>query len=237
MKVRIAAMGDIHIGKLGSQNYKTIFEKISSEADVLLLCGDLTTHGLVEDVQLLADQLTTCTVPVLAVLGNHDYEAGQQDEITSFLQQHRVQVLQGESTVIENVAFAGVKGFCGGFDTHVLSPFGEKIVKDFVQETLNETLMLEKALGSVPEDMKKIAFMHYSPIRETVLGEHPDIIAFLGSSRLMDPIERFKVEAVFHGHAHNGHLEGVSLQNIPVYNVAAPLLLKHQEDPYKLLYI
>lgn len=234
-KFRIAAMGDIHVGETSSYNYVSYFQTISQQADVLLLCGDLTQRGTVNDTKILIEQLSNCTIPIVAVLGNHDYENGQQAQITSLLRQNRVQVLEGETYIIENVAIAGVKGFAGGFEEHLLTPFGEKVVKDYVQETINEALKLENAIGSIDPEFKKVVIMHYSPIRKTVESEHPDIIPFLGSSRLAEPIDRFKVDVVFHGHAHSGVHEGHTFQKVPVFNVAEPLMYKlNPKAPYMI---
>lgn len=237
-KVRVAAVGDLHFGEINPPNYGPLFQEISHTADVLLLCGDLTQRGTVADMRLGIEQLQSCTIPILAVLGNHDFEGGEFKQIATLLKQNRIQVLHGEASIVNEVAFVGVKGFCGGFDSHMMSPFGEKIVKDYAQESINEALLLEKALSSVSQIERKVVLLHYSPIRTTVEGEHPDIMPFLGSSRLADPIDRFQVNAVFHGHAHHGTPEGKTTQQVPVYNVAFPLMMSlNKEHPYKLIMV
>jgi Icc-related predicted phosphoesterase len=198
----------------------------SEQADVLLLCGDLTDYGRPEEAQLLAKACTTYVkIPILAVLGNHDYETGKSAEVRQILGDAGVQLLDGDMCELHGVGFAGVKGFGGGFGQYALQPWGEASVKHYVHETVNEALKLESALAKL-RTPQRIALLHYSPIRETVVGEPLEILPFLGSSRLEEPLNRYAVTAVVHGHAHNGCLEGRTTSGIPVYNVAAPLLHK-----------
>ncbi len=222
-KLRIAAIGDIHVGLKDAGKYRHFFETISKQADVLCIAGDLTTTGTVEEAKILAEDLQYCTIPVVGVLGNHDYESGQEDQIKQILTVHTAQFLYGESVVIEDVGFAGIKGFSGGFDKYMLPLWGERQVKAFVQEVVDESLKLDSALSRL-DTLKKVVILHYSPIRETVIGEHPEIYAFLGSSRLLEPIHRREVSVVFHGHAHMGTFEGKTTQNIPVYNVSQTIV-------------
>jgi Icc-related predicted phosphoesterase len=161
----------------------------------------------------------------VAVLGNHDYEGGQPDEIRRILAEAGVTVLDGEATEIHGVGFAGVKGFAGGFGRGALGPWGERAIKVFVQEAVDEALKLESALARLRTD-HRIAVLHYSPIRGTVEGEPPEIFPYLGSSRLEEPINRYRVSAVFHGHAHRGAAEGRTATGVPVYNVSMPLLTR-----------
>jgi Icc-related predicted phosphoesterase len=188
---------------------------------------------------VLADELKTCTVPVVAVLGNHDYEKGRHKLIRQILQKQGVHILDGESIVIKDVGFAGVKGFGGGFDRQMLSFFGEGAMKAFVQEAVDEALHLDRALSRLDaeqRDIKKIAVLHYAPIKETVIGEPEAIFPFLGCSRLAEPLNRHKVLAAFHGHAHIGSLEGQTSDGIKVYNVAKPILVKQgYACPYYML--
>jgi Icc-related predicted phosphoesterase len=205
------------------------FKKASAEADVLLIGGDLTDTGDEAEAQVLADELKVCTIPVVAVLGNHDHEKGRQKVIRQILQNSHVNVLDGEAFVLNDVGIAGVKGFGGGFDNHMLSMFGEDAMKAFVQESLNEALHLERALARLDQDydhIKKIALLHYSPIQDTVHGEPEVIYPFLGSSRLAEPLSRRGVVAAFHGHAHVGKLEGEAAGGVKVFNVARPVLQK-----------
>ena len=222
--LRIAAIADIHVKKSSAGALQPLFSKINESADVLLLCGDLTDFGTIEEGKILAKELTSSLrIPSLAVLGNHDLESGQERELTDVLTDAGVVVLDGTSYEIDGVGFAGVKGFAGGFGRRALGAWGEKIIKDFVHEAINEALKLEAALARL-RTPQKIGVLHYSPIQATVNGEPPEIIAFLGSSRLEEPLDRYRVDAVFHGHAHRGSLEGRTKGNAPVYNVAMPVL-------------
>jgi Icc-related predicted phosphoesterase len=228
-KTRIAATADIHVRESDKGKWTELFKEVSAKSDVLLIAGDLTDTGDEMEAEVLADELKACSVPVVAVLGNHDYEKGRHKLIRQILIKQGVHVLDGEAIVIGNVGFAGIKGFGGGFDKYMLSFFGEGAMKAFVQEAVDEALHLDRALSRLDSehaDIKKIAVLHYSPIAETVLGEPEAIFPFLGSSRLAEPIDRHKVIAAFHGHAHIGSLEGKTSNGIPVYNVAKPLLLK-----------
>jgi Icc-related predicted phosphoesterase len=237
--LRIAAVGDIHVRETDKGKWVDYFKDISRNADVLLICGDLTDTGDEVEAQVLADELKSCTIPVIGVLGNHDHEKGRHKLIRKILQTENVHILDGEAIVIKGVGFAGIKGFGGGFDNHMLSMFGEGAMKAFVQEAVDEALHLERALARIEQEndgIKKIAILHYSPIKETVLGEPEVIYPFLGSSRLAEPLERRKVTAAFHGHAHAGKLEGTTANGIKIYNVAKPILLKAGfTQPYFIL--
>lgn len=229
-KTRIAAVGDIHVRETEKGKWIDCFKRASKEADVLLLCGDLTDTGDEVEAQVLAEELKACTIPVVAVLGNHDYEKGRHKLIRQMLQKEGVHMLDGEAVIIGDVGFAGVKGFGGGFDNHMLSMFGEGAMKAFVQEAVDEALHLDRALARLDaenDNIKKIAIMHYSPIKETVLGEPEAIFPFLGSSRLAEPLNRRQVIAAFHGHAHVGSLEGSTSGGVKVFNVAKHILAKH----------
>ncbi|HEY0749735.1 MAG TPA: metallophosphoesterase, partial [Chitinophagaceae bacterium] len=178
-------------------------------------------------------------IPVVAVLGNHDYEKGRHKLIRQIIQKENVHMLDGEAIIIEGVGFAGVKGFGGGFDNHKLSMFGEGAMKAFVQEAVDEALHLDRALSRLDaeeENIKKVVLTHYSPIKDTVVGEPEPIYPFLGSSRLSEPLNGRNVVAAFHGHAHIGSLEGETPGGVKVYNVAKPILQKHgYERPFFIL--
>jgi Icc-related predicted phosphoesterase len=224
--LRIAAIGDLHVSKHSQGTLQPLFSQISEDADVLLLCGDFTDYGLPDEARVLARELTAAMkVPVIAVLGNHDYEGGKPQEIREILSDAGVTVLDGEATELHGVGFAGVKGFAGGFGRGALGPWGEHAIKAFVQEAVDEALKLEAALARL-RTQQRVALLHYSPVRATVEGEPPDIFAYLGSSRLEEPINRYRVSAVFHGHAHRGTPEGRTSTGIPVHNVAMPLLMR-----------
>ena len=233
--VRFAAVGDLHVTKDSAGSLRSFFAQAAEAADVLLLCGDLTDYGTAEEAHVLADELALVKVPVVAVLGNHDYESGTPEIVCETLTKAGVRVLDGEACEIEGVGIAGVKGFAGGFGRGSLGAWGEPAIKAFVQEALHEALKLESALAKL-RTPRRIALLHYSPIVGTVAGEPVEIFPFLGSSRLEEPLLRYAVDAVFHGHAHRGALEGKTINGIPVFNVARPLLLRTYPDkpPFRL---
>jgi len=227
--VRLAAVGDLHRDKSDTAIFQRLFNLAAEKADVLLLCGDLTDYGLPEEAKLLAAELVQVKIPVVAVLGNHDYESGQSETIVQILSDVGVKVLDGQGFQLGQVGFAGVKGFGGGFGTHTLEPWGETAIKTFVQEAVSESLKLELALSRLRVECR-IAVLHYAPIAETVAGEPVEIYPFLGSSRLEEPLNRYHVTAAFHGHAHRGALVGKTREGIPVYNVSFPLLQRALPD-------
>jgi len=238
-KTKIAAVADVHVRETDRGKWTDYFREVSAKADVLVIAGDLTDTGDEMEAEVLAEELKSCTIPVVAVLGNHDFEKGRHKLIRHIMLKQGVHVLDGESVVIDDVGFAGVKGFGGGFDRHMLSFFGEGAMKAFVQEAVDEALHLDRALSRLDaeqRDIKKIAVLHYSPIKATVAGEPEPIYPFLGCSRLAEPLNRHKVIAAFHGHAHIGTLEGQTMDGVKVYNVAKPILLKEGYGcPYYLL--
>lgn len=225
-KIRIAAVGDIHVQLTDEGKWKEYFSTISGQADVLLICGDLTNTGEAAEAQVLAKELEACSIPVVAVLGNHDYEKDQQEEICHALQMENVHVLDGSSVRIGEVGFAGVKGFGGGFGKYMMPLYGEQMNKEFVHEAVNEALRLDQALVRLGNETKKIAVLHYAPIKDTLVGEPVEIFPFLGSSHLEETLNRRQVLAAFHGHAHAGTLEGETSAGIKVFNVAKALLSK-----------
>lgn len=222
--VRVAAMSDIHYAKTSAGALQAVFAEVTEQADVLAFCGDLTDYGLVEEARILAKDLTASVkIPIVGILGNHDLESGLEHEITKVLSDAGVRMLDGDSTEIHGVGFAGVRGFCGGFGRGALGAWGEPIIKQFVHEAVNETLKLETALARLKTE-HRIALIHYAPIQATVVGEPEVIYPFLGSSRMEEPLGRYQVTAVFHGHAHRGTVEGRTSSGVPVYNVSLPLL-------------
>jgi Icc-related predicted phosphoesterase len=237
--VRIAAIGDVHCTKTSQGALQPLFTQITDTADVLLLCGDFTDYGLPEEARVLAKEITAAVkIPVIAVLGNHDYESGHDDEVRSILTDAGVKVLDGDGCEVHGVGFAGVKGFGGGFGDRALQPWGEVQIKQFVHEAVEESLKLESALARLwmPQ---RVAVLHYSPIEATVQGEPPEIFPFLGSSRLEEPLNRYPVSVIFHGHAHRGQPEGRTKGDVPVYNVAVPVL-KHafpDRPPFRVVEI
>ena len=227
--VRIAAISDMHCTKASQGTLQPFFSRVAERADVIVLCGDLTDYGLPEEGRVLARELSGVRAPIVGVLGNHDYESGQEAELRAILTDAGVVLLDGESYETHGVGFAGVKGFAGGFGRGTLGAWGEPAVKQFVNEAMQEALKLESALARL-RTPQRVALLHYAPIRETVEGEPLEIFPYLGCSRLEEPLSRYPVSAVFHGHAHNGALEGRTAKGIPVYNVAMPLLKKLHPD-------
>lgn len=235
--VRVAAVADIHCSRTSKGRIEPLITRMVESADVICLCGDLTDYGLREEAIVLAAELGTAVKkPVLCVLGNHDYESGHADQVEEVLCEAGAVVLRGESHEAHGVGFVGTKGFGGGFGQFSLEPWGEPPIKAFVQEALDEALALEKSLSRL-ECEQRIVLLHYAPIVATVVGEAEAIYPFLGSSRLEEPINRFPVTAVFHGHAHHGALEGRTAAEVPVYNVSAPALQLHRpgEDAFRVL--
>lgn len=234
--IRIAAVGDIHCTKSSAGQLRGFFAQAAEVTDVLLLCGDLTDYGLPEEAHILVDELSAARIPIVAVLGNHDFESGQQDDVQRILSDGGVRVLDGEACEIHGVGIAGAKGFAGGYGRSALGPWGESSIKQFVNEAIQETLKLESALAKL-RTTERIAVLHYSPIVATVQGEPPEIFPFLGTSRLEEPLIRYPVTAVVHGHAHRGSPEGKTVNNIPVYNVAKPLLQRTYPDrpPFRII--
>lgn len=232
----MAAVGDLHCTKASAGAFAPWLETVNARADVLLLCGDLTDYGLPEEAQVLIKELSVVRVPVIAVLGNHDYESDKQAEVSEVLTKGGVHLMAGESHVVGETGFVGTKGFAGGFGSHTLGPWGERATKRFVQEAVDEAMLLESGLARL-RTPRRIAVLHYAPIAATVEGEPTAILPFLGCSRLEEPLLRYPVDAVFHGHAHRGTLEGYTRNGVPVYNVALPLLRHQRPDqpPYRVL--
>ena len=235
-QVRFAAVGDLHCKKDSVGSFREMFARASEVADALLLCGDLTDYGLPEEARVLADELAAAKVPIVAVLGNHDFESDAHDEVCRILSDAGVQLLDGEACEIHGVGIAGAKGFAGGYGRATLGSWGERPIKTFVNEAIQEALKLESALAKL-RTAERIALLHYSPIAATVEGEPAEIFPFLGTSRLEEPLIRFPVSAVFHGHAHRGSPEGRTVNGTPVYNVAMPLLKRAypERPPFRLI--
>jgi Icc-related predicted phosphoesterase len=230
--IRIAAVGDLHCRKsAGGHAFSTALEKVNDVADVLVLCGDLTDHGMADEAHVLVRELSKVSIPMVGVLGNHDFEAGHPEEVAAILEGGGVRVLDGDDVEILGVGFAGAKGFIGGFGRGTLGGWGEPGIKHIVQEAIDEALKLESALSRLRTE-RRVGILHYAPIRETVEGEPLEIFPYLGCGRLAEPLRRYPVDALFHGHAHHGSLEGQTSGGVPVYNVALPLLrAKFPEGP------
>lgn len=227
--VRIAAVGDIHCGKAAPDELRPLFAAANELADILVICGDLTDYGQPEEAEVLAAELRALRIPALGVLGNHDFESGQEAEVCRILGEANLTLLDGDSCELLGVGFAGIKGFGGGFGRGTLGYWGEPASKAFVQEAINESLKLEQALARL-RTPQRVAVLHYAPVQATVAGEPPEIFPYLGCSRLEEPLARFPVSAVVHGHAHGGAPEGRTMGGVPVYNVSLPLLRRHMPD-------
>jgi Icc-related predicted phosphoesterase len=231
----VAAIGDLHVTEESVTPYRDTFLEVAQEADVLILCGDLTNFGKVKEAEILAEDIHACPIPVLGVLGNHDYESGLQDEVAEILRGGGMKVLDEQALEIDGIGFAGAKGFMGGFGRGELAPFGEPMIKAFVNEAVNEARKLENALRSLRTE-KIVAVLHYSPVADTLEGEPLEIFQYLGSQRLADALDRFgNIAFAVHGHAHHGSYEGRTMRGTPVYNCAQFVLREKFGKPYTIL--
>jgi uncharacterized protein len=233
--VRIAGLGDLHVAETSAGAWRELFAEISERADVLALCGDLTNLGTGQEAEILAAELSACKIPVVGVLGNHDFECGQPEEVVRILHDVGVFFLEGQAVEIAGIGFAGAKGFAGGFGARMLSPFGEPAIKQFVAEGVAEAIRLEAALRALGTECK-VVVLHYAPVAATAEGEPKEIFPFLGSSRLAETIDRFGVSAILHGHAHQGTYSATTEKGIPVYNCARSVE-KPSGRPYALIEI
>jgi len=234
--VRIAAVGDFHCGPDDVGVYRELFARVNDEADVLVLTGDLTRWGALAEFKVVVGELADVTVPIVSVLGNHDYESGQVEEGSRMLRARGVHLLSGDTFELNpTVGFAGVKGFMGGFGRGMLTPFGEPETKSFVKATLNEVHALELALRRLATPVR-VAVLHYAPIAATIAGEPEAIHPYLGTDRLAEPLDRYGAAVAFHGHAHSGTLRGTTLGGVPVFNVSLPLLRRERPGAMYYLY-
>ena len=232
--MRIAATSDLHFTPQGYDRIREPLSHVKDEADVLVIAGDLTNYGKPEEMHSLMNALVRLRIPIVAVLGNHDYESDQQDELMKMMTAEGIKVLDGSSYERDGVGFAGTKGFPGGFGRGMLTAFGEKEIKAFVQAGLDETLKLERALTMLSSS-KIVIVTHYAPICETVEGERLEILPFLGSSRLAEVIDRHQAVIAFHGHAHHGKPDGKTIGGVPVHNVALSILMAQEPPcPYRV---
>jgi len=235
--MRIAAVGDLHCTGTSKGAFEPLFAAMSRAADVVVLAGDLTDFGLPDEAQVLARELRAASpAPVIAVLGNHDYESGAADQVRAILEGAGVKLLDGGTHEVGGVGFAGTKGLGGGFGERALQPWGEEVMKRLVHESVAEALKLESALARLRMPVR-VAVLHYAPIRETVEGEPLEIFPFLGSSRLEEPLVRYSATVTVHGHAHRGRPEGRLRSGAPVYNVCLSLLrdASPAEPPFRLI--
>jgi Icc-related predicted phosphoesterase len=231
--IRIAAVGDVHVGLDSAGRLRPGLDGLADRADLLLLAGDLTHRGRPEEAGVLVGELDGVGVPVVAVLGNHDYHTDQEAAVTEVLERAGIRVLEGDAVVVSSggrrVGVAGSKGFGGGFAGACASDFGEPEMRTFVGTTKRLAKGLEQALDGLDAD-RRIALLHYSPVAETLAGETPEIFAFLGSYLLAEAVDRAGADLVLHGHAHRGSRSGTTPGGVPVRNVAAPVI----GAPYEL---
>jgi Icc-related predicted phosphoesterase len=221
--MRIAATADLHFSPQSYAIIQDQFSKVRDEADLLVLAGDLTNYGRPDEMEPLLNALVRFRLPTVAVLGNHDYESGHEAVLQKMMVDAGVKVLDGTGYERAGVGFAGTKGFVGGFGRGMLTAFGEREVKSFVQSSIDESLKLERAMSQL-RTPKRVVVLHYSPVVDTVVGEAPEIFPFLGTSRLAEVIDRHGADFVVHGHAHRGKPDGKTTTGIPVHNVAITLL-------------
>jgi Icc-related predicted phosphoesterase len=225
--IRVAAIADVHFSEDSAGRLRQFWSHVHTQADVLLLAGDLTTHGERGQAQVLARELEVVEVPVIAVLGNHDYHSDAEHEVREELERSGVIVLEGETATVTiggaTFGVAGTKGFGGGFAGSSLTPFGEPEMKAFIYHTEALAAKLEENLSRLEADYR-VALLHYSPIKETLAGERLEIVPFLGSYLLAEAADSAGADLILHGHAHHGQEKGVTARGIPVRNVALPVL-------------
>jgi Icc-related predicted phosphoesterase len=222
--IRLAAAADIHADEAHREKVRAAFAQVEEDADLVLLAGDLTTHGEPEQARVLADATRDLDIPIFAVLGNHDWHANRGDEVTEVLTDGGITVLQRNWAICETddgieIGIVGTKGFVGGFPGSLLPDFGEPLLRQVYHETSEEVLALERGLQAVAHCPLRVVLLHYAPTDETLKGEPPGIHVFLGSTRLAVPIAEYMPDLVLHGHAHAGSFEG-AIGPTPVYNVA-----------------
>ena len=225
--MRIAATADLHFAPPNATALRNQLDKVRDDADLLVVAGDLTNYGRPAEMEPLLNTMVRLRVPIVVVLGNHDYESDQQAELMRMMTAEGIKVLDGSAYERDGVGFAGTKGFVGGFGRGVLTAFGEAEVKTFVRASIDEALKLERAMSQL-RTAKRVVVLHYAPIAATIEGEALEISPFLGTSRLAEVIDRHGADLVLHGHAHNGKLNGRTTGGIPVHNVAITLLQSQQ---------
>jgi Icc-related predicted phosphoesterase len=220
--IRVAAAADVHASEPLAERLTRVFAEVAEECELVLLAGDLTTHGLPEQAAVLANACRGLEIPIVAVLGNHDHHSGEAEAIRDVLSEAGVTVLERDHTILEigdtEVGVVGTKGFVGGFPGAEIPDFGEPALREIYRETTLEVDALEQGLEAVAGCHKRIVLLHYAPISDTLVGEPETIWAFLGSGRLAGPIGMHRPDLVVHGHAHHGAALG-KIGEVPVYNV------------------
>jgi len=233
--MRIAAVADLHFSPQMYDHIREPMSRVRDEADLLIIAGDITNYGKTDELSSVLNALVRLRIPIVAVLGNHDYESGQAEELIKMMSAEGIKVLDGSGYERDGIGFAGTKGFLGGFGRGMLTAFGEPQLKTFVQASIDEALKLERALSMLRTE-KRVVVTHYAPVVDTVRGEPPEIFPYLGSGRLAEVIDRHQAILAVHGHAHHGALEGKTVGGVPVYNVALSLLMSQNgKTPYRLL--
>jgi uncharacterized protein len=232
--MRIAAIGDLHCRVNFEGQIEEILDGVPGQADVLVLAGDLTETGLPQEAETLVTALQSFDIPKIGILGNHDHESGNADEVKAILEAGGIIILDGTLHEIGDVGFVGTKGFCGGFGRTLVQPFGEEALKTFIRAGIDEAITLENAAAKL--DCKhKMAILHYAPIKETLQGEPLELHSFLGSQRLGNALDRHRVDVIVHGHAHHGYPEGRTPEGIPVHNVSRFVQQAHTGKCYCLI--
>jgi uncharacterized protein len=226
--IRVAAAGDIHCGSASAcEHLRPAVEDVASRVDVILLAGDLTTHGEPEQGAIVAEAFRDLDIPVFTVLGNHDWHADRADELVAVLQEGGITVLDRSHTIVDvhgvDVGIVGTKGFMGGFPGSHLPDFGEPMLREVYAESMREAAAIDEGLRAVAACPLRIVLLHYAPTTETLIGERETIFTFLGTDRLAPPIVDHEPDLVLHGHAHAGTFRG-SLGNSPVFNVSVPVM-------------
>ncbi|SRR5581483_8109487 len=227
--MRIAATADLHFSPQRANILKEQLAPVRDQADLLIVAGDLTNYGQPSEMEPLVNVLVRLRVPIVAVLGNHDYESDRQAELMKMMTDEGIKVLDGTGYERDGVGFAGTKGFVGGFGRGVLTAFGEPEIKTFVRASIEEAMKLERAMSQL-RTPKRVVVLHYAPIVSTVMGEVPEIYPYLGTSRLSEVVDRHGADLIVHGHAHHGCMDGKTTGGIPVHNVAITLL-QSQKSP------
>lgn len=232
--MRLAAVADIHLSADNHEANVRNFSRVNELADAMVIAGDLTNHGMPEEMRACLAVIEHIRIPIIAVLGNHDYESGHQDELAGMLRLAGVHLLDGNCFEIDQTGFAGTKGFCGGFAPYELMPFGEGGIKKFVEISEREAIKLDYGLAQL-HTPRKIAITHYAPIKETIVGEPEPIFPFLGSSRLERVLERHRPFMALHGHAHKGTFSAETGSGVHVFNVALHILRERgEEHPFRI---
>ncbi|MFP4516539.1 MAG: metallophosphoesterase family protein [Desulfovibrionales bacterium] len=229
--MRIAAIGDLHYTIESRGLAGKLLSDVEAHADVLVMAGDLTNIGLVEEMEVMLEDLKAISLPKIAVVGNHDHEHDNAGTLVAMMEQQDICVLDCTSCEINGVGFVGTKGFCGGFGVRRVDVFGERSLKSFVQTSIDEAARFDQALQELRTD-RKVAILHYSPVRDTLEGESPELFPFLGTSRHSDVLDQHGVAMAFHGHAHHGSPRGMTPGGIPVFNVARFVLSRHTTKAY-----